>query len=234
MKNSRQIHYKLVITVFVAASLSLVFPSFAQAHAEIVTSSPLANSVIGKMPKLLIIQANEGVTFSSNSVQLLDAKGKILLSNSTEVKSNSIELALEKKYLPGYYVVRYKIISADEHVVLGSYGFILGKVKVLTRKNLTLAMKSLDPAGNSDLNSVKLDLTIRPLANGSFQVACLGVYQDCILSATSSKYKAPFTLKLKPGESGILVLPTGNSFLINAEVRVSLFAEKFYQGQISL
>jgi len=221
--------YRSIFTTIGIALLSLI-PSNAFAHAELVKTNPVINSIILKMPSSITLQANEAVTFQSNSVQLLDQNGKVLISNSNASSNNKIELRTGKTYQPGYYVVRYKIISEDEHVVIGSFGFILGKVNNTVKGSKIVTLKSLD--NSTDGNPIEpIKVTFKALKGGEYETSCAGKYEECHLTISSTKYKAPFMLTLLPGQSERLVLPDKNSYVVNALVRVSLFKEQSYQGK---
>jgi methionine-rich copper-binding protein CopC len=233
-KYSQKMLSKQLGKLMIGAVLSaIILPSSANAHAEIVAANPAINSVISKIPNIIKIQANEGVTFEANNFQLLDSMGKVLLSNKSAISSNSIEVQTSKKYSNGYYVVRYKIESADGHIVLGSYGFIVGKVKQAIVKSKDVILESLDVQDESSSSKV-LNVKLKPLKDGRVEVSCLGEHLECQIQFTSPKYKAPFVVSVEVNKSKILVLPPKNTYSLTALLRVSQFKQVYYQGKVSL
>ena len=226
----RQRLSKLLI---IAIATAIISPTSANAHAEIKAANPEMNSMISKMPKIIKIQANEGVRYEANNFQLLDHMGKVLLNNKSAVSSDSIEMQTSKIYINGYYIVRYKMESADGHIILGSYGFIVGKVKPVIVKSKEIVLQSLDVQDESN-SSKLLKVKFQPLKDGRVEVSCLGEHLECQIQLTSSRYKAPFIVSIEVNKSKIIVLPPKNTYSATALLRVSQFKQVYYQGKVSL
>jgi methionine-rich copper-binding protein CopC len=58
-----------------------------------------------------------------NSILVSDSRGKKVSFGSTTISGAKISSALEAPLSPGKYTVKYRVVSADGHVVAGSYTF---------------------------------------------------------------------------------------------------------------
>jgi len=113
----------LAITLLVTSNQS----SFA--HAELVKSFPAANSTLTKAPKFVQLEFGEAITTikskNANSIVLLDAKSHKIATSQIEIKKAIARVELIGTLRPGKYTVRYRIVSADGHVLNAQYKFTL-------------------------------------------------------------------------------------------------------------
>ena len=112
-------------------SVGLVFSGAqsARAHAEVVKSFPLANSTLTKAPKYVQLEFSEAITnFKSknvNSIAVLDAKAQKITTSKLSVKQGIARIELISTLKPGRYTVKYRIVSADGHVLNAQFKFTL-------------------------------------------------------------------------------------------------------------
>jgi copper resistance protein C len=113
----------LVVTLLTAGNQS----SFA--HAELNKSFPVENSTLTKAPKFVQLEFGEAITTlkskSANSIVLLDAKSHKIMTSQIKIKEAIARVELIGTLKPGKYTVKYRIVSADGHVLNAQYKFTL-------------------------------------------------------------------------------------------------------------
>jgi methionine-rich copper-binding protein CopC len=58
-----------------------------------------------------------------NSITVSDSRGKKVSTGAVEVSGSKISSALKTPLTKGKFIVKYRVVSADGHVVTGSYNF---------------------------------------------------------------------------------------------------------------
>ncbi len=112
-------------------SVGLVFSGAqsAIAHAEVVKSFPLANSTLTKSPKYVQLEFSEVITTlkskNANSIVVLDAKARKITTSKLSVKQGIARIEFAGTLKPGKYTVKYRIVSADGHVLNAQFKFTL-------------------------------------------------------------------------------------------------------------
>jgi methionine-rich copper-binding protein CopC len=112
-------------------SVGLVFSGAqsAIAHAEVVKSFPLANSTLTKSPKYVQLEFSEVITTlkskNANSIVVLDAKARKITTSMLSVKQGIARIEFVGTLKPGKYTVKYRIVSADGHVLNAQFKFTL-------------------------------------------------------------------------------------------------------------
>jgi copper transport protein len=112
----------------VVAAAALVFPAIASAHAALLRTTPEASVVVNTPPKELTLTYSEPVEprFATVSVTDPDANQK---SDGRPRRSptNPDTLVVPLRHLgEGWYLVYWRVISADGHPVRGAYTFAVG------------------------------------------------------------------------------------------------------------
>jgi methionine-rich copper-binding protein CopC len=99
------------------------------AHAEVVKSFPLANSTLTKAPKYVQLEFGEAITTfkskNANSIVVLDAKAQKITTSKLSVKQGIARIEFVGTLKPGRYTVKYRIVSADGHVLNAQFKFTL-------------------------------------------------------------------------------------------------------------
>jgi hypothetical protein len=110
-------------------TLGLVFggTQSAVAHAELVKSFPVANSKLTKAPKFVQLEFGEAIiTLKSNNVNsivILDSKSQKIATSKIVIKKAIARVDFIGTLKPGQYTVKYRIVSADGHVLSAQYKF---------------------------------------------------------------------------------------------------------------
>lgn len=106
--------------------LSFLFPiNSAVAHATLVKSDPPRRASLSAPPKQIQLWFNEKIEASYASVTVVDKDKKLVTENSPEVVAEdpkSVVLNLPE-IDSGRYIVKYRVMSVDGHVIESSYDF---------------------------------------------------------------------------------------------------------------
>ena len=122
-----------LISVFV---LSSVLPS-AYAHSELVSSNPSASTYIEQLPEQIELEFNEELLNlgSGNSVSIISASGEDLGMGETSTDGARITRLLNTTSELGIFEVKYRVASADGHILNGSFTFNLVEAAVVTSES---------------------------------------------------------------------------------------------------
>jgi len=141
------------IILFTAVLLGLATPA-AMAHSELVSSSPSASTSIQELPQQIELEFNEELLNlgSGNSISIMSPSGEDLGMGETSTDGSRITRLLNTTSELGSFEVKYRVASADGHVLQGSYSFNLTQAAVVTSEN----EKTTDAESGSNLlvNSV--------------------------------------------------------------------------------
>jgi methionine-rich copper-binding protein CopC len=108
-----------------AIGAALLFASaFAQAHSHLQSSKPAEGSVVNAAPTAIELNFSEAVTLTALSIQKGDEKSQSLAPPSDK-PTQKISIAVPP-LSPGKYVVNYRAVSDDNHVMPGALHFTVG------------------------------------------------------------------------------------------------------------
>ena len=138
MKKSRRAH-KLKLRSFFTfltllsctlLSFSLQAPS-AQAHAQLISSFPSNNSTVAMSPTALTLTFGEPILSSADETFLLNSRGEKIKTTylyNFDLKKITATITLTPALpLPeDTYLVNWKVISKDKHLLAGAYNFTVG------------------------------------------------------------------------------------------------------------
>lgn len=95
------------------------------AHAILVKAQPDKDAVISDVPEEVLLTFNEGVGQEFLALAVVDEAGKRVDKHDAhqDFTDHSHLRASVEKLVPGRYMVRYRVLSADGHVVSGKYYF---------------------------------------------------------------------------------------------------------------
>lgn len=108
-----------------ALSLAAATPA-ALAHAILVKAQPDKESVVAEAPKEIVLVFNDAVGQEFLALAVIDASGKRVDKHDAQLDftdHSHLRASVEEKIPPGQYIVRYRVLSADGHVVSGKYSF---------------------------------------------------------------------------------------------------------------
>jgi methionine-rich copper-binding protein CopC len=110
-------------------AVALVFSAnpAARAHAELVKSFPMANAKLTKAPKFVQLEFGEAIitlkSKNANSIVVLDSKALKIVTSKIIIKKNVARVDFVRTLKSGKYTVKYRIASADGHVLSAQYKF---------------------------------------------------------------------------------------------------------------
>lgn len=119
---------KRVSIGLLALLLFLILNSYSSfAHSSMIEQLPKGNSTIMEMPQEVKLTFDEELLDlgSGNSVIVRNPDGKEVTTGATKLLSSNISRELTASTMPGKYSVSYRVVSADGHVVEGTYQFTL-------------------------------------------------------------------------------------------------------------
>ncbi len=120
LKYSRRL-VGLLVGGMVAASL--VAPA-ALAHSFLVEATPSSKDHVASSPKTIKLRFGGGVEPKYSKLTVENADGKVLGEGANGTPEKPRELSMDSPDLaPGKYIVRYRVLSVDGHVVEGNYEF---------------------------------------------------------------------------------------------------------------
>jgi len=115
--------------LLIAVGLVLSGTPSAMAHAELVKSFPIANSTLTKVPKFVQLEFGEDLTTlkskSANSIVIFDAKGTKIVTSKIVIKKAIARVEFVSALKPGKYTIKYRVVSADGHVLNAQFKFAL-------------------------------------------------------------------------------------------------------------
>jgi methionine-rich copper-binding protein CopC len=110
-------------------AVALVFSAnpAARAHAELVKSFPMANAKLTKAPKFVQLEFGEAIitlkSKNANSIVVLNSKALKIVTSKIIIKKNIARVNFVRTLKSGKYTVKYRIASADGHVLSAQYKF---------------------------------------------------------------------------------------------------------------
>lgn len=111
---------------FVGAALlaAIVSASPALAHSFLVEATPSSKDHVDTSPKTIKLRFGGAVEPKYSKLTVEGADGKVLGEGSIGASDKPRELSMDSPDLaPGKYVVRYRVLSVDGHIVEGNYEF---------------------------------------------------------------------------------------------------------------
>jgi copper resistance protein C len=114
------------MAIVAAAGLSFlaVAATPARAHSFLVEATPSSKDHVAASPKTIKLRFGGGVEPKYSKLTVEAADGKVLGEGSIGAPDKPRELSMESPELaPGKYIVRYRVLSTDGHIVEGNYEF---------------------------------------------------------------------------------------------------------------
>ncbi|MCX6445311.1 MAG: copper resistance protein CopC [Actinobacteria bacterium] len=139
---------KKILALFIMGILSFVMPP-AFAHSELVSSNPSASANIEQLPEQIELEFNEELLNigTGNSLSIMSPSGEDLGMGETSTEGAKITRLLNTTSETGQFQVKYRVASADGHVLNGSYTFNLNEAIVPITQNENAA----EPESGSNL-----------------------------------------------------------------------------------
>lgn len=119
---------RLGAIVAAAAVAALAAPASAGAHAVLLRTAPSASATIERPPKLVLMTYSEPVEPRFAIVSVTDATGRQVTAGPPRRSARSPDELVTplRRATPGWYLVYWRVISADGHPVRGAFTFAVG------------------------------------------------------------------------------------------------------------
>ena len=115
-----------VITLLAAtATVLLVGMGSAQAHSELISSSPAADSVLDFGPPGVELEFNQNIQNRFVNVAVTAPDGTQVGQGEPSAQGAKVLLPIRDGVGSGRYTVGYRVTSADGHPITGSYSFTI-------------------------------------------------------------------------------------------------------------
>jgi methionine-rich copper-binding protein CopC len=139
---------KKISVLTVVTLLSFIVPT-SFAHSELVTSNPSASANIEQLPEQVELEFNEELLNlgTGNSISITSPSGEDIGMGETSTVGTKIARLLNTTSEIGQFQVKYRVASADGHVLNGSYTFNLIEGIVAISENVETA----EPESGSNL-----------------------------------------------------------------------------------
>ncbi len=96
------------------------------AHSFLVEATPSSKDHVAASPKIVKLRFGGGVEPAYSKLTIETPDGKVLASGANGRPEAPKELSVDAPELsPGRYIVRYRVLSTDGHVVEGNYEFFV-------------------------------------------------------------------------------------------------------------
>src|SRR5581483_6206610 len=116
------------LALYVVVVVALAIPASAAAHAYLVRTVPSASGVVNTPPTQVALTYDEAVEPRFAIVSVSDKDGhQVTAGNPERSPANPDTLVVSLKKVPeGWYLVYWRVISADGHPVRGAFTFAVG------------------------------------------------------------------------------------------------------------
>ena len=121
-----------LIALTLLATLFCLPAPWAQAHAELVSSNPVAGSHIDTLPNRVEVTFDGDLLTiggsNTNVLMVKDAQGTTIDAGDSHVSGATLSVGLNPVPTTGEFEVSWRVVSGDGHPEEGSYRFTVGKV----------------------------------------------------------------------------------------------------------
>lgn len=197
----------IAVAVFIGV-LAIAAP--ASAHAYIVASAPAPGAVVGSTPTAVRIQFDEPVELPNGpAIEVLDGSGRRVDDHDAAIDPNDVTsvVAHLAHLARGSYQVRWRVVSADTHVVHGIFSFGIGVAPAAGTSSVESTV--FDPS--SSLASILRWLSLSGI------VAAVGalLFAALFLPAREAAFGSAATWQLRFG-AGLALLSNVGLFVVQS------------------
>lgn len=115
------------LTLTAAALLALVVVPAAQAHAELIATTPPDGAVLRDAPRAVVLRFDEPLESSFATVEVRDPFGRRVDDRQlTRVDPRTLKAPISRSLSRGTYRVDWHVVSEDSHPIGGSFVFSVG------------------------------------------------------------------------------------------------------------
>lgn len=117
-----------VALIAAVVGVALALPAAAWAHAALVSTSPLGSKIVTPAPSQVTLTYSEPIEPRFAIISVTDAGGHLVTSGPpANAPGDRTTLVVPLKKIPeGWYLVYWRVISADGHPVRGAWTFAVG------------------------------------------------------------------------------------------------------------
>lgn len=113
-----------VVGAVVLAAAFCLEASRSFAHSFLVEAAPSSKEHVAAPPKIVKLRFGGGVEPAYSNITIEGADGKVVAEGANGKPEAPRELSVNAPTLaPGRYVVKYRVLSTDGHIVQGNYEF---------------------------------------------------------------------------------------------------------------
>lgn len=113
-----------LLRIVIAGSATLAVAGSAWAHSFLIEANPSSKDHVTDSPKVVKLRFGSGVEPPYSKITVEGADGKVLAEGNEATPDKPRELSVNAPTLaPGKYIVRYRVLSTDGHIVEGNYDF---------------------------------------------------------------------------------------------------------------
>ncbi|HYA80258.1 MAG TPA: copper resistance CopC family protein [Methylocystis sp.] len=127
MQKARIAKYGTLAGAITGFALLFAAAAPATAHSFLIDANPSAKDHVAAAPKTIKLKFGAGVEPNYSTVTIEGADGKVLASGAVGKPETPRELTLDAPadLPPARYIVRYRVLSTDGHIVEGNYEFTI-------------------------------------------------------------------------------------------------------------
>lgn len=100
----------------------------ARAHAVLVSSSPVPNTVLTSAPTEIVLTFSEDVRQVPDKIRVVGPDGSRVDRGEPRFTGSVVNIPVDPAGPQGTYLVNYRVISADGHPVTGAYTYSVGTI----------------------------------------------------------------------------------------------------------
>lgn len=115
------------LAILAGIMVALLASSPAQAHANVVSTTPATDEIVATPPDQVVIEFSEPVTVVDAETGVIGPDGELAGSEPAQSDGNILTIFLDDDLPNGTYLVSYRVISADGHPVPGGFSFSVGE-----------------------------------------------------------------------------------------------------------
>lgn len=136
--------HRWVLGVVVALVATLLGAAPADAHAQLISTSPIDGDVLPVSPAEVVLQFNEQIQAPVGAVRVYDTAGDRIDDGSARADGVALIAPLPPD-LDGSYVVAWRVVSADGHPVTGAFVFHVGALSGAVDDALIADLLTVEP-----------------------------------------------------------------------------------------
>ena len=154
---------------------------------SLVSSSPVAGSVLSIAPTAVTLIANAELTDGANELTVLDPTGNRVDDGSVQMQNATLTVGIKPLTVTGIYTVNYTLMAVGESPITSSFTFLFNAPAVITEPSPGATSEAVTP---QSINRTSDFLVIALLIFACFILVLLSRYaKETFNKSTSTKVK---------------------------------------------